>query len=466
MPLIRELLRLSQATVQMWLRFFPVLGIALGLGWVVYTLGIVGSATLGTTADPLPSIVFALGVCGPIVGVIMAIAALKPGMQAPRLLAGRTEVFSDDSPVPPEVFREERPVDIALATIGPVMAVYAVWALLDRMIRDGLVWNIMLQGVGNLTWSVSLASDRFPTYLAIGVGAFVLRIIWGALTRKRGAWWRVPLVFFEGLWTAMSFFVVLGLLRIAQDWMWGREFYAVLERGWHEFISALPEIRLPFETTLPEVVLAFGRWVTESLLPGMWIGVVLPLMWLSVTAMVFGWREFNLKDLLKRDARERVEQRLQDSSSFRFLSRFSFLVDDLRTKYIPLIHAWRLVWRAGPFLLGAFLILSALLGVVDHVLGTVALEIASRIDQTLAVLAADFTVQVVVGSISVCLYAVTFDRAVKEALRLAPPAGSADLSTLPPPTAARPLRFMDPVTPATTSTRGPAPNPSGAAPEV
>lgn len=465
MPLVRELLRLAHATLQMWLRFFPVLGIALGMGWIVYTLGLVGSATLGTTADPLPSIVFALGVCGSVVGMIMAIASLNPGMQAPGLLARQPEVLTEDSPVPREVFKKERPVEIALATIGPVMAVYAVWALLDDMIRDGLVWNIMLQGHGNPTWSVSLASDRFTTYLGIGVGALFLRIVWGAITKNRSSWWRAPLVFFEGLWTAMSFFVVLGLIRIAQDWMWTREFYAVLERRWYEFIGSLPEIRLPFSTTLPEAVLALSRWVTESLLPGMWVGVVLPLMWLAVTAMVFGWREFNLKDLLRRDFREATEQRLQRSASFRVLARFGFVVDDLRTKYIPLIHAWRLVWRAGPFLLGAFLILSALLDALGYLLGTIALEISSRIDQTVAVLAADFAGHVVMASISVCLYAITFDRSVKEALRLAPPAGSVDLSVLPPPQAPRPMRFVDPVTPGPTSTRGPGPSPSGAAPE-
>ncbi len=467
MPLLRELLRLSRATVHMWLRFFPVLGIALGIGWIIYTLGLVGSATLGTTADPLPSIVFALGVCGSVVGMIMAIAALKPGMQAPGLLVARPEALTDDGPVPREVFKQERPVEIALTTIGPVMAVYAVWALLDQMIRDGLLWNMMLQGYGNPTWSVSLAADRFPTYLAVGVGALVLRIVWGAITRRRSSWWRAPLVFFEGLWTAMSFFVVLGLLNIVQEWMWTREFYAVLERGWYDFIASLPQLRLPFDTTLPEAVLVVSRWVSESLLPGIWIGVVLPLMWLTVTAMVFGWREFNLKDLLKRETRERVEQRLQwtqRSTSYRILSRFGFLVDDLRTKYIPLIHAWRLVWRAGPFLLGAFLILSALLAALGHLLGTIALEITSRIDQTIALLAADFAARVLLASLSVCLYAVAFDRSVKEALHLAPPAGSSDLSSLPPPVASRPMRFRDPVTPATTSTRGPAPNPSDAEP--
>ena len=465
MPWIRELLRLSSAALQMWFRFLPVLGIALGLGWIVYTLGVVGSATLGTTADPLPSIVFALGVCGTVVGTILALAALKPGMLAPPLLAARPEVFTDDSPVPREVFKQERPVEIALATIGPVMAVYAVWALLDQMIRDGLVWNIMLQGLGNPTWSVSLAADRFPTYLAVGAGALALRIVWNVLTRKRSSWWRAPLVFFEGLWTAMSFFVVLGVLNMVQDWVLTREFYAVAERGWHEFTAALPQIRLPFDTTLPEAVLALSRWVTESLLPGVWIGVVLPLMWLSVTAMVFGWREFNLKDLLSHEARQRAEQRMQRSASYRILNRFGFLVRDLRTKYIPLIHAWRLVWRAGPFLLGAFLILSALLDALGYLLGSIALEITSRIDQTVAVLAADFNNQVLMASLSVCLYAVTFDRAVKEALRLAPPAGSEDLSLLPPPAESRPLRFADPVTPGTTSTRGPGPNPSGAPPQ-
>lgn len=418
MPLVRELLTLTRRSVSVWLRHFPQLVIILGCGWIGYTVGIISSATLGTRLDPLPSILFALGVCSQVVSLILAIASLKSSMISPALLAERRDDLPDDMPIPREVFGAEKPVDIAISVIGPVLAVYAVWQLIDGMIRDGMVWNIMLQGYGNPTWSISLAPDRLPVYLAVGLAALALRLIWGRIARNRGSWWRAPLVVFEGAWTAMSFFILIGLYNIVMEWVWTREFYRAVERMWFEFIAWLPAIPLPIGSTLPEALVDFTNWVSETLIPETWMGIVLPLMWLSVTAMVFGWRNFDIHDLLDRNARERAQAALRRSQSWAILSKFGFVFKDARYKYLPLIHCWRLVWRAGVYVLGSFLILAAVLGVISHLVGAATLELLSRIDQTTAVMGSDLVSIVLIQGMFICLYAVTFDRGVKEALDL------------------------------------------------
>lgn len=442
MPLLTELRVLAHRTVRVWLHHFPQLTIILGCGWIVYTVCVAASATLGTRADPLPSILFAIGVCAQVVSVILAIVSLKPSLVSPDLIEQQRDRMPDDLPIPKEVFKQERPVDVAIAAIGPVLAIYVVWELLDDMIRDGMLWNIMLQGLGNPTWSVSLAPDRFPAYLIVGLTALVLRVLWTRLAKNRSSWWRAPVVLFEGTWTAMSFFILLGVYRVVMEWVWSREFYRQLDRLWYGFISWLPPIPLPDGSTLPEAVVNFTNWISETLIPEIWMGIVLPLMWLSVTAMVFGWRRFDVRDLLDRTSRERAEAAMNRSKSWLLLSRLGFLVKDLREKYLPLIHCWRLMWRAGVFILGAFLMLAAVLTVLSYLMGTAVLELISRIDQTAAFLSADLVGRVIMPSLTISLYAVTFDRSIKEILSIgrsipaAPPhkpGSSPDHARLPPP---------------------------------
>lgn len=422
MSLLQELATLTRRGASVWLHHFPQLTVILGLGWILHTACIMLSATLGTTLDPLPSILFALGVCAQVVSVILAIASLKPSMLSPVALEQRREELPEELPLPTTVFSDEKPVDIAIAVIGPVLAIYAVWQLIDNMIRDGMLWNIMLQGLGNPTWSVSMSPDRFGIYFAVGVGALILRIIWTRIARNRPTVWRAPVVLFEGTWTAMSFFILVGVSRVGLDWMWNRRFYRQAENWWYTFITNLPSIELPWDSTLPETIVQLTTWITETLLPEIWMGVVLPLMWLSVTAMVFGWRHFDVRDLLDRNLRERADAVLNRSRSWRLVSRIDFLFEDFRYKYLPLVHCWRLVWRAGVTILGAFLVISAALSGVSYLVGAAVLELTSRIDPTAAYMSSNLVRDIFLQALFICLYAVTFDRGVKEALDLSRPA--------------------------------------------
>lgn len=420
MPLFDHVIRLSKETLRVWVRNFATLFTILGLGWVLYSTALIASSTLGTTWDPLPTIVFALAVCAQVVAVILAIASLKSDMTAVDSFQEQHPGPVDETIVPREVFRREKPVEIAIAVIGPILAVYALWSVLDGMVADGMLWNIMLQGFGNPTWSVSFAPDRWSTYFAVGVAALLLRIVWGRLTRGRSSWWRSPLVLFEGIWTAMSFFILAGLISQGQAWLLGRSISVQLQRWWLEILHGLPEIQLPIGITLPELIRDSVTWFTSTLLPGIWIGLVLPLMWLSVTAMVFGWRSFDVAGLLHPSLRERTGTRLGNSLSWRMVSRLGFLFDDIKYKYLPLIHCWRLVWRAGAHLLGAFLVVAAILHGVSHLVQVAVLQITSRLDPTASLLVVSFFDEVVFTSIHVALYAVTFDKAARIVLGLVP----------------------------------------------
>lgn len=418
--------------VQLWVRFIPRVGTWILVGWLIYVVCLMGSALLGSEYGALGPIVFVIGVTFNVLGVIFAVRELKPGLtSAVRIRGSRGE--SELEHIPASVFVPERRVDVAVLTIGPVMGVYAVWGIIDQMIRDGFVWNTVIRTAWNATeWSISRAPDRFGMYLGLGVAAYVGRLVYSWLVRKRGSsWWRVPLIFLEGLWTFALFFIILLGLETGLNWLKQRRIWRDAETAWHKFLDSLPEIRLPFDVTLPEAITRAGIWLNESVLPGVWEGVALPLMWLAIVAIVFGWREFRARDLLGKQLRARTELIEKAHGDFTAtLGRLlRVLTSDLRSKYLPLLHAFRLIWRSGPYVLGAYLILSALVEkvavTIQHALFNVfATDTSANVLRSFNGLEAGY--ELIYVSLSVCLYAAAFDRGLADASGLVDKGRDAD----------------------------------------
>lgn len=422
MPLIREFALLTRRTWILWRRFLPEIATWLLLGWLIYISCLLTSATLGTSFGPLGAIVFVLGVTASVVSVIFAIHSVKPGLET----AGRlSETSSSFAPLalPPEVFATERKIDVAILAIGPVLGVYAAWSIIDGMISDGLLWNAVVRSVwGFDEFSIGdRVSLRF--YVVLGLVGLVTRLVYGRLvTRLRSPWWKLPLIFLEGLWVFATFFIVLRGLGAFQIWLAQRAFWRNTLHGWHSFLELLPDIGLPFNITLPEALQDVSIWLTESFLPGLWQGVALPMVWLAIAAIVFGWRNFRARDLFTSGLRERAERFEATHPARGGVNRVAgVLATDLREKWLPLLHASRLIWRSGPHVLGSYLLLSALLGAVSWLLNALLARLFASGTQERALRAFnanDVIQHVIITSISVCLYAATFDRGLATAAGL------------------------------------------------
>lgn len=428
MSLIREFLALARRTLGLWARNLPRIGTWLLLGWLLYSVCLLTSALIGSRWAPLGAIIFVVGVTFNVLGVVFAIHELKPGLSSIRLIRERGPGQLEHVPEP--VFADERRVDVAVLTIGPVLAVYAVWGLVDSMIRDGFLWNTVISSIWNASdWSINRSPDRFWTYLWLGVVALLGRMVWARLFRRRTSpWWRVPVIFLEGLWTFATFFIILIGAQELVIWIRQRRFWREGETAWYKFLEQLPDIRLPFDLTLPQALKQLTIWINESVFPGLWSGIALPLMWLAIVAIVFGWREFRARELLGRHVRARTE--LMERAHGDFMATlgrlFNVVTADLRDKYLPLVYAFRLIWRSGPYVLGSYLVLSAL---VDW--GAVELHVA-----LFRVFAADSEGNILRSfiwlealrelislSLLTCLYAATFDRGLADASGLAEDAG-------------------------------------------
>ena len=335
------------------------------------------------------------------------------------------------SGLPPTVLESRPRLDVIGTTIGPFLGVYALWGLVEEQVRDIYFVNIALHGSGGGDdWSVDLRRIRF--YLILAVVCWVLRQLVSSLNRRvqdrRGrpsSWLTLPGVLLEGLWVFASFLALAAAGGRLLAWLRTRAVWEFAASTWHSLVAMLPEFSLPFDLTLPRVVAEAGHWFWHSLLPGVGTAILLPLVWLALTAAVFGWQQRSARDLVAGTPIEshatRVTERLsrrQHTVSWRAGHRsLDILTADLRTKYLPVVDALRLVIRAGPRFLGAYLVLATLLVTLQDIAASL-IDVAVGPQSVAVSLASqpisDLVVDLVFTTLSVALYVAAVDRVFTE----------------------------------------------------
>ena len=193
---------------------------------------------------------------------------------------------------------------------------YALWGLVDDEVYALFAANIAVSGLGGTDeWSVNLQWLGF--YLVLAMVAWALRQLVGLASRRRPARPLLLLgVVLEGTWTFASALALLSGLGRVVDWVTSRAVWQGLSSAWYAILDALPDLRLPFDLTLPEALHALAEWVTLTLVPGVWAAVLLPLMWLALTAVVFGWREVDARTVAAGTLAEVAHERVSDPLAY------------------------------------------------------------------------------------------------------------------------------------------------------
>ena len=395
-----EGISLVSVAAGLWWRRLPRLVFVFAMAFGLHLLGLNLSVRLGPDHQIAATVVFVLAVLAQVGALVIMLWLCRP--------AGD----------------EETALDVAALAIGPFLAVSALWGLVDDEVYALFAANIAVSGLGGTDeWSVNLQWLGF--YLVLAMVAWALRQLVGLASRRRPARPLLLLgVILEGTWTFASALALLSGLGRVVDWVTSRAVWQGLSSAWYAILDALPDLRLPFDLTLPEALHALAEWVTLTLVPGVWAAVLLPLMWLALTAVVFGWREVDARTVaagtLAEVAHERVSTRWRTGRWRSLLHRVGLLVTgDLRTKYLPVLHAFRLLWSTGPAFLAAYLVVAT---AVETARSWATLSLARLLgprDPSLA-LASSWAEELAIGSIfttfAIALYAAAGRRALGSAV--------------------------------------------------
>jgi hypothetical protein len=334
-----EGISLVSAAAGLWWRRLSQLVFVFAMAFGLHLLGLNLSVRLGPDHQIAATVVFVLAVLAQVGALVIMLWLCRP--------AGD----------------EETALDVAALAIGPFLAVYALWGLVDDEVYALFAANIAVSGLGGTDeWSVNLQWLGF--YVILAAVTWVLRQLVGLAGRQRPTRPLLLLgVILEGTWTFASALALLSGLGRVVDWVTSRTVWQGLSSAWYAVLGVLPDPRLPFDLTLPEALHAVLEWLTRTVVPGVWTAVLLPLMWLALTAVVFGRREIDARTVAAGTpaevAHDRLVPRWRTGRWRSLVHRVALLVTgDLRTKYLPVLHAFRLLWATGPAFLAAYLVVA------------------------------------------------------------------------------------------------------------
>ena len=225
--------------------------------------------------------------------------------------------------------------------------------LSDQQTVLGALYDLASKHLG---WLIALIvciylSRRFLDYVADHTGLRILRLV---------------VVLIESFFMLM---VIMGGIRVFQTFqVWLRN-RAVLQ--WLvEIQNAIARLIM---INVPEIVSRAWALVTDQIWPLVVDVLAQPLLWLAVAALVFGSRVLSLAELWRKG--QPYATRIPGTTAFaRYREKRAFrrigpaprgvrlaasrvqeaFFGDIDDKYLPALHSFRLVLRAGPIFLGCY----------------------------------------------------------------------------------------------------------------
>ena len=272
---------------------------------------------------------------GTVILMLHSVERALPGVQA--ALGSRPgREPAPDSPVGAgPVPHPRRPVETLAETLLPFVVFYGAWGLFTADAREYGVIGI------NTAGNVSLL-DIPVNWLSLGVALAALGLrVWceRALRRTGNRVLGLATPVFEAVWIFFAVLTVGVVLGEVAGWFTSRAVWAATG----EALGGLVDAVLPFSGGEPL------RWLA-SLGADVKDGLLLPLLWLTIAAIVYGADMERARRALEPTRLQRVH-RLSGAWS-RVPGRLRGLLElvsrDLREKWTPAANGLRLALRAGP----------------------------------------------------------------------------------------------------------------------
>lgn len=224
---------------------------------------------------------------------------------------------------------------VAVALL-PFFAYYASWGLLDGLKTDfriAYLRNTPVDQAGEIRDILSLHG----LWIALLVAWVVRRLCHAQLRRSGNALWSLPATVCDAYWVFVGVAAIAKLVALGKDWWHARAAYVAVAQWWENplaFFHLLPSIK---RVLVP-------AWDLATVAAG---GMLLPLVWLAITAIVYG---LDLRRQLRiDDDDEPLRQVGARYQAMPFLVRHvaGKASHGWTSKGVPVVNSLRLVLRAG-----------------------------------------------------------------------------------------------------------------------
>ena len=361
--LLTELRILIVDTGRVWWRLLPmIMGVYL-LGWLGTELTVRVAVIAGDISPWLALVLFAFSFVWTLVAaiLILTLAGRELGI---RQLLPEDEREVDD--------RDTSLTRLIAVTLLPFLGMYAAFGQVqqaaNRLVTQQWVRYGFLSDQQTVLGALyDLASKHLGWLIALIVGIYLSRRFLDYVADRTGLRiLRLVVVLIESFFMLM---VIMGGIRVFQTFqVWLRN-RAVLQ--WLvEIQNAIARLVM---INVPEIVSRAWALVTDQIWPLVVDVLAQPLLWLAVAALVFGSRVLSLAELWRKG--QPYATRIPGATAFaRYREKRAFrrigpaprgvrlaasrvqeaFFGDIDDKYLPALHSFRLVLRAGPIFLGCY----------------------------------------------------------------------------------------------------------------
>ncbi len=301
------------------------------------------------------ALLFPLAILSRLVALVAMLLVLRDGMARLGVIA----------PIPTERSERRRAfVDALLGGILPFVAFYAAWGYLredaaayfSRLleVNTGLIAEEIFGEVERAGDGAAGELSLGPVTIGIIVLAFAGRWLWNRYRSRLPRGFAAIAVYLEVLWVYLSVTLIADALDIVIAWAQQRQ--AMVWLGdLREWVGAQ---------------LAPVAWVWDAVewLLGEVGGIVLlPIAWLTIAGVIYGQAVAPQSARLGGDVVQRAQARFNTLPS-RLRARLRDLWSDLISRFQPIGRALLLMWRAGPVLVGSYILLFTIVLALDAAL--------------------------------------------------------------------------------------------------
>jgi hypothetical protein len=303
------------------------------------------------------------------------------------------------------------------AALVPFFVIYAAWGLIAE---DGLAYAsaaVDQINLDNTPGTTPLDTPFTWQTISIVVVAFLLRRVIARFAKKLPSWFGIVAVYLEAVWVFIALSFIADLLAGVPTWFATRRMFAGIVDAWAQLTIDVPVIGILSDA---------WAWIARQLGEA----VFQPLAWLALAAIVLAGA---LPLVSRRQRRSRINE-MGDAAQRRWKTLgprtrrilmwpFTGLVE----RWQPIATALRLIWRAGPLVMGTYVIAFGVLTIgtewmrygIYRALGPHSLGWWFAWDQPIGLV-----IDTVIFLLQICLVAAAFDRCIRALdARVSDPAG-------------------------------------------
>jgi hypothetical protein len=413
---MRDILDLLRLFVGLWRRTWPVLLLIAACGVIANDLLLPLAVKVGYASAIAGFAVLSLVVLVKLVVIVLMFMTLRLHMPAVTALHAGGVASVDPAASAPSSPADRRLLALIAVAILPFFAYYAAWGFLGDTVREYSLLALSMAPFGERAVILDVPDSRWLFAAILGFWALRRFAKW---MKERGArpFWQFVIVLCDTNW------IFIGLFVLSR---WKDAFWAWIASGgpmpwliWlRDGLSAL--IGRAQAATIQPVELAAPPLATT--LQNLLLYALLPLVWLLMTAVIYG---YDVKQTVPLAQHRRVAVVLSRYSALpKFLRDFiDHFVAGYRSRYLPVVNTVRLAFGASlPVLLALVVFYRAIgwLGAwswigLSRLIGAQDLVTWQMLASAIALLLggpSDIRGGILVDTLRICLLAAVMERAV------------------------------------------------------